>query len=151
MSSSWGLDYDFQRREALLGEWEKIYGTLDATMKKAFLQKSEINLIIRYKKSIVIAELVNHKKLDELFAKLQSLEFEEQAVWNSQIKVSTRFDWTSQIDLAKDYFVALNTKFEKEINLKPLPRRNIVYGAQDSLNTCNSCGMIIGLLNSHEC
>ena len=151
MSSAWGPGYSFQRGEELLPEWEKIYGILDTTMKRKFLKKSVIHSITRYKKSIVIAELVNHKKLDELFAKLQSLEFEEQAVWNSQIKVSTRFDWTSQIDLAKDYFVALNTKFEKEINLKPLPRRNIVYGAQDSLNTCNSCGMIIGLLNSHEC
>ena len=74
MPSSWALDYNFS--VALLGEWEKIYGTLDATMKKAFLQKSEINLIIRYKKSTVIAELVNHKKLNQLLAKLQSLEFE---------------------------------------------------------------------------
>ena len=152
MPSSWALDYNFS--VALLGEWEKIYGTLDATMKKAFLQKSEINLIIRYKKSIVIAELVNHKKLNHLLAKLQKLEFEEQSVWSSQIEISTRFDWTSQIVLASAYFVALNTRFEKEIKLKPLkppPGRSMGYEHQDSQTTCNACGARIGLFNNHEC
>lgn len=150
MPSSWSLDYKF----VLLGEWEKIYGTLDVTMKKAFLQKTQLNLFIRYKKSIVIAELVNHKKLNQLLAKLQSLEFEEQSVWNSQIEISTEFDWTSQIVLASAYFAALNTRFEKEIKLKPLkppPGRTVGYEYQDSLSTCNACGMIIGLFNNHEC
>jgi hypothetical protein len=130
---SWGKF----RKNSLLLAWEWKYGGLSPTKRELFLEKKELDSIIRFRKSLVVEELNNHKRLINLLVALQDSAVEKE------------YRWVPQVVEAEKLFNRLQDKFAAEIlkKRKMLTSKEILR--HDTI--CNACGMILPIFNYHDC
>ena len=129
------------RKNSVLLAWQWIHGELPSMMQASFLKKEELDSIIHFRRSLVVEELNNHKKLSHLLLALQDSVVEKE------------YHWGSQVGEAEKLFFRLETMFEKEIGQKILPQSES-NGSNQMLRhetVCNACGMILPIFNYHDC
>ena len=125
------------RKNSVLIEWQSKYGSLSSMKRKLFLESNELDSIIRFRKSLVVEKLGNHKKLSNLLLALQ----------NSVVEKEYR--WGPQVGDAEQLFSQLQNKFSAEILKEREMLTSKEFIRHDTI--CNACGMILPLINFHDC
>ena len=125
------------RKNSVLLEWQLKYGSLSSMKRKSFLERKELDSIIRFRKSLVVEELNNHKKLSHLLLALQDSVVEKEYRWGPLVGAAEKLFYRLQ-----DKFSAEIIKEQKMLTSKEILRHDTI---------CNACGMILPLINYHDC